>query len=80
MVSLCFLAAERPAHTSDFHHHFILPDAEHLGNERLRFGRVLRRAECPDLVALTRYAKTYLRFEVPMFLSAGPQFTGEAMR
>ena len=77
---LRFLAAKRPAHPFADANNFVLADAEHLGNERLNLGRILRRRMNEHLPLLAGVGNRRLRFEIELLLAARRELATEAIR
>jgi hypothetical protein len=76
---LRFLAAEAAAHAFADADDFVMADAEHLGDNGLDFGRVLRRGVDDDLALFAGVGKRGLRLEIKLLLAADVERAAEAV-
>ena len=58
----------------------MLPDAQHLGDERLNLGRILRRRMHDHLALLARIRDRRLRFEIKLLLPAAGECAAQSVR
>ena len=73
-VRLHLLAAEAAAHAQTLHGHLVGGHTEDVGDDVLRFGRMLGRGLDEDLPVLVDMGEARLRFEVEVFLSGEVEF------
>ena len=78
--ALRFLAAEAAPHPLADANDLVHVQAQRLGHDVLRFGRILRRGMDDDLSFLARIGERRLRFEIKLLLAQIVEHAGEPMR
>ena len=79
-VRLHLLAAERAAHAQALHGDLVAVHAEHVGDDLLRLGRVLRAALHEHLAALVDLRQRAVRLEVEVLLAGELELALEDVR